>query len=99
MMELYCELVSAFVEERRFVMEEKVEARLMAREDFGETSASSTSWTVDRDAKEVVFALSDASGETTFSSMSRPLGLGKPQLLMYRSTTNSCVMTVGERCD
>jgi len=71
----------------------------MSREDFGETSASSTSWTVDSDAREVVFALSDASGETTFSSMSRPLGLGKPQLLMYRSTTNTCVVAIAKRLD
>lgn len=41
----------------------------MCREDFGETSASSTSWSVDRNAKEVVFALSDASGEILFSGM------------------------------
>jgi len=98
-MELYCKSISTFIEGRRFVVKERVEARLMIREDFGETSASSTSWTVDREAKEVVFALSDASGETTFSSMSRRLDLKRLQLLMYRSTTNTCVIVVGKRCD
>ena len=99
MMELYCESSSAFVQERCFVMKEKPKATLMVREDFGETSASSTSWTVDSDAKEVVFALSDASGETTFSSMSPPLDRQRLQLLMCRSTANSCVKTIGQRCD
>jgi hypothetical protein len=70
----------------------------MVREDFGETSASSTSWTVDRDAKEVVFALSDVSGETTFSGMSPPLCIIRPQPLMYRSTTNPCVMIFRSYC-
>jgi hypothetical protein len=56
----------------------KVTETDQSREDFGETSASSTSWTVDRDAKEVVFALSDASGEITFSGMS---------LSLYQRTT------------
>jgi len=45
----------------------ELRVELMSREDFGETTASSTNWPVSRDARRVVFALSDASGETTFS--------------------------------
>jgi hypothetical protein len=41
----------------------------MGREDFGETTESSEEWSVDQEAKEVIFALTDASGETTFSGM------------------------------
>lgn len=41
----------------------------MSREDFGETTESSEEWSVDQEAKEVIFALTDASGETTFSGM------------------------------
>jgi hypothetical protein len=66
----------------------------MIREDFGESSASSTSWTVERDVKEVVFALSDASGETTFSGMSHCLYVQLQHELTYRSTTNPCVIII-----
>ena len=72
--------------------------RLIIREDFGETSASSTNWTVDRDVKEVVFALSDASDETTLSGMSRPFNIRWTQTLMYRSTANPWVMIVRSYC-
>jgi len=72
--------------------------RLMIRQDLGETSASSTNWTVDRDVKEVVFALSDASGETTLSGKSRPFNIRWTQLMMYRSPTNPCVVIVRSYC-
>ena len=72
--------------------------RLMIRGDFGETSASSTNWTVDRDVKVVVFALSDASGETTLSGVFHSLSTNRTQSLMYRSTANPCVVIVRSYC-